>query len=72
MRGSFFAVLSEIARRGCGRPLATWCRNGFHAVLPPGWLPGRQQLTQVDTVAGGVLVEGADRRGLPVHRGLKQ
>ena len=35
---------------------------------PPGRLPAGQQLAQVDAVAGGVLVERADRRQLPVHR----
>ena len=35
---------------------------------PPGRLPARQELTEIDTVAGGVLVERADRGQLPVHR----
>jgi hypothetical protein len=35
---------------------------------PTGRLPTRQQLTQINTVASGVLVERADRRQLPVHR----
>ena len=53
------------------------CRLGLADVVqerpprrppPPGRLPARQQLAQVDAVAGGVLVERADRRQLPVHR----
>ena len=34
----------------------------------PRRLPGPEQIAQLDPVPGLVLVEGADRRQLPVHR----
>ena len=65
LRGTF----NPITRRAAGWALLMWCRNGRHDVpRRPAGCQLRQQLAQVDAVPGGVLVERADRRQLPVHR----